>query len=468
MSTAVVVGSGPNGLAAAVHLAQAGLSVTVLEAADTVGGGTRTSELTIPGLLHDHCSAVHIMGAESPAFTSMELDRHGLKFAWPEIDLAHPLDGGRAGHLVRSVEDSAAAMGSDGDAWRKLFGPVSASFPKLCEDVLRPVAHLPAHPLLLARFGARAALPPTVLARRWKSEETRALFGGVAAHAFRPLNSVMGSAIGLSLVAAGHAYGWPVALGGSRAISDAMAARLLELGGTIETGNRVSQLPSADVVLLDVTPRAVIEIAADRLPSRVKRAYQRYKHGPAAFKIDLAVEGGIPWTNDACRRAGTVHVAGTFEEIAAAEAAVAAGRMPERPYVLLSQQYLADPSRSNGDTHPIWAYAHVPHGYRGDATDAILNQIERFAPGFRERIVATHTTSPGQWPEYNANYIGGDIITGANTAFQIVQRPRLAIDPYSTGIPGVFICSAATPPGGGVHGMCGLNAANSALKHLKH
>jgi phytoene dehydrogenase-like protein len=469
MTDAVVVGAGPNGLAGAVVLAERGLHVTVLEAQSTIGGGTRTSELTVPGVLHDHCAAVHPMGVASPLLQSLGLERHGLSWAWPDVDLAHPLDGGTAGVLVRSIEQTAAGLGEDGRAWERLFGPLAAGFDALNEDLLRPLAHVPAHPVQLARFGLRAVQPAAVLARRWRTPQARALFGGVAAHAFAPLSSPMSSSIGLALTAAGHRYGWPVARGGSRSITDALAARLRELGGSIETGVQVrslADLPPAQAVLLDVTPRAVVELAGDRLPGRVRRAFERWRHGPGTFKVDLAVEGGVPWTNEACRRAGTVHVAGTFEEVAQAERDVNRGRMPERPFVLLAQQYLADPTRSAGDVHPVWAYAHVPHAYAGDATEALLAQVERFAPGTRERVVGMSVRSTTDMEHHNGNYVGGDILNGANSPVQLAIRPRLALDPYSTGIPGVFLCSAATPPGAGVHGMCGHNAAGSALRHL--
>jgi phytoene dehydrogenase-like protein len=329
--------------------------------------------------------------------------------------------------------------------------------------------HVPRHPLRLARFGLPAAAPATLLAGRFKSAEARALFGGVAAHAFRPLSALMSSSVGMALISACHRYGWPVARGGSGAITAALAAVVRENGGTIETGRRVrslSELPSADATILDLTPRAVAEIAGDRLPARVRRAYARYRHGPGAFKVDLAVDGGVPWTAEAARRAATVHATGSFEEIVDAERDVNRGRMPERPFVLVCQQSVADPSRARDGVHPIWAYAHVPSGYDGDATEAVIDQIERFAPGLRERIVGRFVRSTAELETYNPNYVGGDIITGANTVRQILFRPRVALDPYSTGIPGVYICSAATPPGAGAHGMNGYNAAHSALRHL--
>ncbi|NMI01151.1 phytoene desaturase family protein [Pseudonocardia acidicola] len=468
--TAIVVGAGPNGLAGAVALARAGLRVTVLEAADEIGGGTRTSELTVPGVLHDHCSAVHPMVLGSPFLQTLGLDRYGLEWCRPEVDLAHPLDTGGAGVLVRSLDETAAGLGVDGPAWRRLFGPLSAGFDALSADLMRPVVHVPRHPVRLAGFGLRALQPAALVARRWRTDAARALFAGVAAHAFHPFERPTSAAIGLMLTAAGHRFGWPVARGGSRAITDALAALLADLGGTIETGIRVrslAELPPAAAVLLDLAPGAVADLAGDRLPARVARAYRRYRHGPGAFKVDLAVAGGVPWRNEHCRRAGTVHVGGTFEEIALAEREIHRGRLPERPFVLVAQQYLADPGRSAGDVHPVWAYAHVPHGYPGDATDLVLDQLERFAPGLRERIVGLAVRSAPGFAAYNANYVGGDIVTGANTELQVLMRPRIALDPYSTGIPGVFICSAATPPGAGVHGMGGANAARSALRRLR-
>ncbi|KFG02469.1 NAD(P)/FAD-dependent oxidoreductase [Streptomyces europaeiscabiei] len=469
MTTAVVVGSGPNGLAAAVFLAREGIEVTVLEAADTIGGGTRTSELT-PGLLHDHCSATHPMAVGSPFLRSLDLGRHGLTWCLPDIDCVHPLDSGEAGVLHRSVEETADGLGGvDGRRWRRMFGPLTNGYDALAEDLMRPLTHVPRHPLRLAVFGPQALLPTTAVARLWRSRTARALFAGVAAHAFRPFHRPASAAVGLTIIAAGHRHGWPVAAGGSRAISDALAAQLTEFGGRIETGVRVrspADLPPADVVLFDLAPRAVADILGDRLPGRVARAYRRFRHGPGAFKADFAVEGGVPWTSEAARRAGTVHLGGTFEEVAETERMIQAGRMPERPFVLVGQQYLADPGRSKGDLHPVWTYAHVPHGYDGDATEAIVGQIERFAPGFRERVLDMAVRPPAAFEDYNPNYVGGDIVTGANTPLQLVMRPRVALDPYRTGVPGMYICSAASPPGAGAHGMCGANAAASALRHL--
>lgn len=470
MSEAIVVGSGPNGLTCAAWLARAGVKVTVLEAREKLGGGTGSSELTLPGLVHDDCSAVHVMAVGAPSLNELHLESHGLQWRWSEVDLAHPLDGGSAGVMVHSIAETSAGLGADGRTWQRVFGSPSRGFEELSEDIMQPILHVPRHPLRLLRFGLPAATPATLLARKFKTEEARALWGGCAAHTFSPLSAPMSSSVGMALICAGHKYGWPVARGGSRAISDALAAVIREHGGRLETGRRVSslaELPKADAVVLDLAPGAVAELAGERLPARVARAYRRYRHGPGAFKVDLAVAGGVPWTNEAARRAGTVHASGSFAEIVAAERLVNRGRMPERPFVIVCQQSLADPTRAKDDVHPVWAYAHVPSGYTGDASEALLEQIERFAPGLRERILAKAVRSTGEIERDNANFLGGDIITGANTPWQTVIRPRLALDPYSTGIPGVFICSAATPPGAGAHGMNGYNAARSVLRGLE-
>jgi phytoene dehydrogenase-like protein len=469
MASAVVVGSGPNGLACAAILAKRGVEVTVIEAESRIGGGTRSAELTLPGLLHDECSATHPMAVSAPAALELELDRHGLEWAWPEVDLAHPLDGGDGAAMLRSIEATAAGLGEAGPRWQRLFGPSARGYEPLTADIYHPLPHIPRHPLRLARFGLQAAAPATLLARSLGTPQAAALFGGVAAHAYAPLDRPLSSAIGVALICAGHAYGWPVAKGGSAAIAAAYAAAIAEHGGRIETDRRVrslAELPPADAVVCDLAPRGVLELAGGRLPARTARAYRRYKHGPGAFKLDFAVEGGVPWTYEPARRAGTVHVGGAFAEVALAEREVNRGRMPERPFILVGQQYLADPGRSKGDLHPVWAYAHVPAGYAADATEAMLDQIERFAPGLRGRIVATSVRAPAEIEARNANFLGGDILTGANTPLRTLIRPRLGGAPYATGIPGVFICSAATPPGAGAHGINGFNAAEAVLRTL--
>lgn len=470
MTDAVVVGSGPNGLAAAVVLAAEGVRVRVLEAAETIGGGTRSSELTLPGLLHDECSGFHPLAVDTPFSRRFDLRSLGLTWLWPEVQYTHPLDDGRGGTAYRSAAETAAGLGADGPAWRKVFGALTERFDGITEDFLRPMLHVPAHPVMLARFGAYAAMPAALLGRRWSTPEARALFGGVAAHALRPFGSPMSSAIGIALGTAAHAYGWPVAQGGSRTIAAAMAALVEKNGGTIETGVRVeslAELGTPDLVLLDTSPADAVRIAGNRMPARTARAYRRYRHGPGAFKVEYAVEGGVPWSHEPSRCAGTVHVCGSFAETAAVERQVNRGIMPARPFVLVGQQFVADPSRSAGNVHPLYAYAHVPSGYTGDATEAITAQIERFAPGFRDTVRATHVRSTTQMSVHNPNYVGGDIVTGANSVWQLVFRPRPALDPYATGIPGVYLCSAATPPGAGAHGMCGYHAARSALAYLE-
>jgi phytoene dehydrogenase-like protein len=469
MTTAVVVGSGPNGLAAAVELAAAGVDVTVLEAEDEIGGGTRSSEGILPGLLHDHCAAFHPLGPSSAFARERDLERYGLRWRVAEVDCAHPLDDGSAGVLRRSVADTAAGLGRDGPRWRRLFGWSAQHFDDLAEDIMQPLVRIPRQPIGMARFGLPTLLPASVLARAFRTEQGRALFGGVAAHAFQPLERPLSSAIGIGIISAGHHNGWVVAEGGSRAITDAMAALLADLGGKVETGVRVetaSQLPRTDITVFDVTPESIVSILGDRLPARVSRAFTRFRRSPGAFKVDFAVEGGVPWTNAEARRAATLHLGGTFAETAATERQIAAGRMPDRPFVLVGQQYLADPGRSVGDVHPVYSYAHVPHGYTGDATEAVIGQIERFAPRFRDRVVGMAVRSTTELAVHNANFVGGDIITGAKDIRQLVFGPRLTASPYSLGVPGMYHCSAATPPGPGAHGMCGYNAARKALARL--
>ncbi|OSC40805.1 phytoene desaturase family protein [Mycobacterium decipiens] len=470
MTSAVVVGAGPNGLAAAIHLARHGIEVHVLEARDTIGGGARSGELTVPGVIHDHCSAFHPLGVGSPFWKEIDLGRYGLTWRWPEIDCAHPLDDGTAGVLYQSIAQTVAGMGPDGTRWRSAVGDLAAGFDELAQDLLRPVLNVPRHPIRLARFGPRAVLPATAMARWFRTEQTRALFGGAAAHVYSRLDRPLTASLGLMILASGHRYGWPVAQGGSGSIATALGAALTAHGGKVSTGVTVTgrnDLPDADIVMLDLSPAAVLQIYGDVMPTWIKRSYRRYRQGASAFKVDFAIEGDIEWTNLDCRRAGTVHLGGTFSEVADAECQRAQGKMPQRPFVLVGQQYLADPSRCAGNVNPIWAYAHVPFGYAGDATAAVVDQIERFAPGFRDRITATVSTSTSELRAYNRNFIGGDIIGGANDRLQVIFRPRVALDPYAIGVPGVYLCSQSAPPGAGIHGLCGYHAAESALKWLR-
>ena len=469
MTSAVVVGSGPNGLAAALELAAEGVDVTILEAADEIGGGTQSSEAIMPGLLHDHCSAIHPMAPSSAFFKLRGLERYGLRWVRPEIDCVHPLDDGSAGVLHTSVAQTAAGLGIDGPRWRRLFERNAAQFDVLAEDIMRPLVGLPRHPWKLARFGLPTLLPATVLARSFRTEQARALFTGIAAHAYQPLDRPLSSAIGIGIITGGHHNGWVVAEGGTRAIPTAMAALLDDLGAKIETGVRVEraeQLPPADITIFDLTPETIATILGDQLPSRTRRRFRRFRRSPGAFKVDFAVEGEVPWTSPDAHASGTVHLIGTSAETVAAEKAIAQGRMPERPFVLVGQQYLADPQRSAGDVHPVYSYAHVPHGYDGDATEAIIAQFERFAPGFRDRVVGMSVRSTIEMAAYNQNFVGGDIITGAKDPRQLVFGPRISASPYTLGVPGMYQCSAATAPGPGAHGMCGYNAAHLALDQL--
>ena len=470
MNRAVVVGAGPNGLAAGIHLARNGIDVHVLEASDTIGGGAQSGELTLPGVIHDYCSAAHPMGVGSRVWKDIDLARYGLTWRWAEVDCAHPLDDGTAGVQYQSIERTVAAMGSDGRRWRMAVGDLASGFDELGEDLMRPILHVPSHPFRLAAFGPRGLLPATVIARWFRTEQARALYGGAAAHAFTRLDRPLIGAMGLMFLASGHRYGWPVAVGGSGSITAALGEALRTHGGAITTGVTVTSrrdVPDTDIVMLDLNPAAALRIYGDAMPARIKRSYRRYRQGSSAFKVDFAIDGHIPWTNPDCRRAGTVHLAGTFAETADTERQRAEGRMPQRPFTLVGQQYLADPSRSAGNINPIWSYAHVPFGYTGDATAAVIGQIERFAPGFRDRIVATVSKSTAELEAYNHNYVGGDIIGGANDGLQSLFRPRIAVDPYFTGVPGVYLCSQSTPPGAGIHGLCGYHAAESALRRLR-
>lgn len=464
--TAAVVGSGPNGLAAAITLAAAGVDVTVYEAGDRPGGGARSDELTTPGLVHDECSGFHPFAVASTFASFAQLDRYGLNWAWAEVEFSHPLENGKGGAVRRSIRETANGLGADERAWLRTFGPLVDRFDRISADFLQPVGRVPDHPLALMQFGLRAVLPASILLRSFTTAEARGLFAGLAAHAFWPFRSVLSSAIGVALGTAAHAEGWPVAIGGSGAISGAMVRALEALGGRVETNRRIGslrELGAADIVMLDLAPAAAVELAGDLVPPRIASALRRFRHGSGAFKVDFAIDGGVPWLHEDSTRAATVHVGGTAEEVAAAELSIRRGHMPDRPFVLVGQQFLADPSRSVGDVHPVYAYAHVPAGYDGDATESIERQIDRFAPGFRDRIVARHVVSTTSLARNNPNYVGGDITTGANSPRQLVFRPRIARDPYSLGARGLYLCSAATPPGAGAHGMCGHNAARRAL-----
>ncbi|MBI1885984.1 MAG: NAD(P)/FAD-dependent oxidoreductase [Chloroflexi bacterium] len=465
---AIVVGSGPNGLAAAIALARAGCSVIVFEAKETAGGGSRSEELTLPGFVHDVCSAVHPFGVASPFFRTLPLPEHGLTWVHPEFPLAHPLDDGTAVVLHRSVEATADSLGGDAAAYRRLMTPLVREWDRLVIQVQGPLLRVPRHPLVLARFGLRAIRSARSLAEStFEGERARALFAGLAAHSILPLERPFTATFGLVLAAAGHAVGWPVARGGSQSIAGALASYLRSLEGEIITGRRIEsldELPPARAYLLDVTPRQVIGIAGHHLPGGYQRRLSRYRYGAGVFKLDFALHGPIPWKAEACRRAGTVHVGGTLEEIAEGEHAVAKGEHPERPYVLVAQQSLFDPTRAPEGKHTVWAYCHVPNGSTVDMTERIEAQIERFAPGFRERVMARSVMSPAGLERYNENYVGGDIAGGAHDRLQLFLRPTAAMVPYATPARGIYICSSSTPPGAGVHGMCGYFAAKAALR----
>jgi phytoene dehydrogenase-like protein len=466
---AIVVGSGPNGLAAAVQLALAGRSVTVFEANDTIGGGCRSAALTLPGFVHDRCSTVHTLGAASPVFGQFDLERHGLRYVHPRVALGHPLDGGRAALLHRSLDETVAGLGRDGRAWRRLVGATVGDWDALVGSVLHPLLRVPRHPLAMARFGLRALPPASWLARTFPTDLGAAMFGGCAAHSFLPLDHPLSASFGVMLAAAGHAVGWPFVEGGSQRLTDALVARLHELGGTVVTGTTVTSLdalPAHRVALFDTDPLQLASICGHHLPASYRDRLRRYRFGPAAFKVDYALDAPVPWTNPSLGAAGTVHLGGTFAEVAAAEADVAAGRMPARPFVLAAQASVCDPSRAPAGKHTLWTYAHVPNGSVVDATAAIEGQLERFAPGFGDVVLARHVTAPAQFAELDRNFVGGDINTGSFAGTQLVFRPTVRLRSYRTPNPRIFLCSAATPPGGGVHGACGANAADAALAAL--
>jgi phytoene dehydrogenase-like protein len=464
---AIVVGSGPNGLSAAITLAHQGWHVQVIEARDTVGGGMRTAELTLPGFRHDICSAIHPLGLASPFFQSLELDAYGLEWIQPELPLAHPFEDGTAVELHQSLDVTKSRLGRDGAAYGRLLRPIVRNWDAVAQEFLGPL-RLPRHPLVMAQFGLRALWPAKTTAQAlFREDRSRAFFAGLAAHAIMPLEWATTSAFGLMLAALGHVVGWPLPRGGSQAIADAMAAYLADLGGEIVTGYEVTslrELPPARAILLDVTPRQVVQLAGDQLPARYRRQLQKYRYGPGVYKIDWALSEPIPWRTKACHRAGTVHIGATLDEISASEQAVWRGEHSQKPYTLVTQQSLFDDTRAPAGQHTGWAYCHVPHGSSEDMTMAIEDQIERFAPGFRDCILARHTMTSQDLQRYNPNYIGGDINGGVQNWRQLFTRPVPRLDPYATPLPNLFLCSSSTPPGGGVHGMCGFYAAQSVLR----
>ncbi len=463
---AVVVGSGPNGLAAAIALAQQGHSVLVIEAEATIGGGMRTAALTLPGFAHDVCSAVHPFAVASPFFKTLPLSQHGLELVHPLAPLAHPLDDGTVAVLERSIEDTGGSLGPDSAAYRRLMAPLAAEAEILFAELLGPLG-IPRHFLAAARFGLRAIQPATMLARRtFSGAQARALIAGLAAHAILPLERWSTAAVALVLGIAGHTVGWPVVRGGSQGLAESLAGYLRSRGGEVVTGWRVQsvdELPRTRAVLLDVTPRQVVRLAGHRLPAGYVRRLGRYRYGMGVFKLDWALSDPIPWRLAACSRAGTVHLGGTLEEVARSEAAIGRGEHPEKPFVLLSQPSLFDPTRAPAGRHTAWAYCHIPNASTVDMTARIESQVERFAPGFRDTILARHVMAPADFQSYNENYIGGDINGGAQDIGQLFTRPVARLVPYSTPAPGLYLCSSSTPPGGGVHGLCGYHAARAVL-----
>ncbi|MEX2477281.1 MAG: NAD(P)/FAD-dependent oxidoreductase [Gracilimonas sp.] len=465
---AVVVGSGPNGLSTAVRLAQEGLKVVVLEAKATIGGGTRTRELTEPGFLHDVCSAVHPTAVSSPFLRTLELEKFGLQFIHPEIPYVHPLDNGEAVAGYRSLDKTISELGGDGKAYQRIFEEFTDHWDYLTKDIFGTL-RLPKHPLLMARFGWYGLFSAKLLTNSlFKNPKTKALFAGCAAHSIIPLSKAFTASFGLVLGSSAHAVGWPVAKGGSASITTALAELFKTLGGEIVTDHEVRSLndiPSSKTVLFDLTPNQIVKIAGEKLPKKYKQDLRNYKYGPGTFKIDWALSEPVPWQNELCKKAGTLHLGGTFKEIELSEQAVWKGEHSEKPYVLVSQPSLFDDTRAPDGKHTLWAYCHVPNGSEKDMTEIIENQIERFAPGFRDTIISKHTMNSNEMESYNANYIGGDINGGAQLAKQLFGRPVLKWDPYKIPAEGFYICSSSTPPGGGVHGMSGYHAAQSVLKN---
>jgi len=465
---AVVVGSGPNGLAAGILMQQNGLSVLLIEGNNKIGGGLRTEELTLPGFLHDVCSAIHPMAAASPFFETLPLAEYGLEYIYPEVAAAHPFDDGNAAVLKKSVLETAGLLGRDQNAYLKLINPLVKNWPHIAADVLATL-HFPKHPYAMARFGLNALAPATLLAKQFNTEKAKGLFAGMAAHSIQPLTNMATSAIALVLMANGHLKGWPIPKGGSKKISEALAFYFTSLGGKIETNRYITsldQLPSARTILFDITPKQLLTIAGHKFSSIYKWQLERYRYGMGVFKIDWALDDSIPFLAEDAKHAGTVHIGGTMQEIVTSEQLTATGYHPDKPFVLLAQQSLFDKTRAPEGKHTAWAYCHVPNSSFKDMTEAIEKQVERFAPGFRERIIAKSTMNAGQLENYNPNYIGGDINGGIIDLAQLFTRPALRRSPYRTSAKGIYICSSSTPPGGGVHGMCGYHAAKRALKDV--
>jgi phytoene dehydrogenase-like protein len=467
---AVVVGSGPNGLAAAIEVSRAGLSVCVLEGRETIGGGARSAELTESGFIHDVCSAIHPLGFASPFFKTLPLSDYGLEWIHPPAAVAHPFDDGTAAILQKSIDRTAATLAGDAQAYTKCFTPLTQNADKLLPEILAPPIHLPAHPFLMLWFGLQAIQTASGFARqRFTGARAQALFAGIAAHSNMPLDVRPTAASGLLLGMLGHRGGWPIVRGGSQRLSETLAGYLESLGGSIFTGQWVKSfrdVPPAHAVFFDVAPRKLLTIMGDRFPASYRRQLEDFKHGPGVFKVDWALHRPVPWRAQECLQAGTLHIGGTLEEMADAERDSAEGRIPDRPFVLLAQQSLFDSTRAPAGKHTLWGYCHVPNGSTVDMTDRIESQIERFAPGFRDCIIARHTMSTADFEEYNPNLIGGDISGGVLNIRQLFVRPSLRRLPYITAAPGVFLCSSSTPPVGGVHGMCGYNAARAALSTI--
>ena len=465
---AIVIGSGPNGLAAAITMQRAGLSVLVVEGKETIGGGMRTAQLTLPGYWSDVCSAIHPMAAGSPFFQTLPLQDFGLEYINPPILAAHPFDNGKAAVLKQSLEETASLLGKDEKAYVNIIGSITKVWPHLAKDVLGPL-RFPKHPLDFAKFGLSALQSGLGLSKKFETPEAKGLFAGMAAHSLLPIGQITTAAIGLVLMANGHLKGWPIPKGGAQSIADALAGYFKSLGGKIQTGwyvKSLKELPSAKAILFDVTPRQLVDIAGESFSDFYKWQLKKYRYGVGVFKADWALDGPVPFTAEECKQAGTLHLGGTIEEVAISEKETAAGKLTEKPFVLLAQQSLFDAGRAPEGKQTLWGYCHVPHGSIADRTAAIENQIERFAPGFKDRILARHTFNTAEMEAYNPNYIGGDINGGMLDIWQLYTRPALRASPYRTSAKGIYICSSSTPPGGGVHGMCGWNAAKRALKDI--